>query len=120
MATLTRPQLVLKSLQSDGQYATHKTQEVTKTATMTYGTLLKADLTEATATDLASGTYDIGFIIDDASIDEAATGAVVTVSCVSRPEWLIFRGSELKLGSTALTAPQIVLFEAGSNPIEVQ
>lgn len=118
MATLSRPQLVLRAIAE--AWATHKSVEVTKTATMSFGTILKADGTEATATELAEATYDVGFIIDDAAIAEVATGDTFLARCVSRPEWVSFSGAELKLGATALSAGEIVLFEAGSNPIKVQ
>lgn len=122
MATLSRPQLVLKSLQEDRQDLTHETIQVTKTATMSFGTLLKADRTEATATELAELTYDIGYIIDDYQLLDTTVevGTELTVSAVRHPEWISFRGEYLKLGATALDAGELALFVAGSKPAEIQ
>lgn len=122
MATLSRPQLVLKSLQEDRQDLTHETIQVTKTDTMSFGTLLKADRTEATATELAEVTYDIGYIIDDYQLLDTtvAVGTELTVSAVRHPEWISFRGEYLKLGATALDAGELALFVAGSKPAEIQ
>ena len=122
MATLSRPQLVLKSLQEGRQDLTHETIQVTKTATMSFGTLLKADFTEATATELAELTYDIGYIIDDYQLLDTtvAVGDELTVSAVRHPEWISFRGEYLKLGATALDAGELALFVAGSKPAEIQ
>lgn len=118
MATLSRPQLVLRAIAE--AWATHTSLEVTKTATMSFGTILKADGTEATATELASGTYDVGYIIDDAYISEIAVGETYLARVVSRPEWTVLRGAELKLGATALDAGELALFVAGSKPVDVQ
>lgn len=112
MATITRPQLVLKSLQSDGQYMTHDTIQVTKTATMTYGTLLEADATESVTADITAGT--VAYVIDDLAIlsSEVATGDVLTVSAVHAKgmDWVIFKADELKLGSTALSGAELTTF----------
>ena len=121
MATLSRPQLVLKSIQEDGQDLTHTTLQVIKTATMTYGTLLVADFTEAVAADVTT-TYAVAYVIDDYRLldEDVATGDVLTVRAVSKPEFLILRSSLLKLGSTALTEAQVTAYVAGSNVIDVQ
>lgn len=118
MATLSRPQLVLRAIAE--AWATHSSLEVTKTATMSFGTILKADGTEATATELAEATYDVGFIIDDAAIAEVDTGDTFLARVVKNPEWIVFRGDELKLGATALDASELALFVAGSKPVDVQ
>ncbi|CAH9011705.1 putative head stabilization/decoration protein [Vibrio phage 424E50-1] len=118
MATLSRPQLVLRAIAE--AWATHTSLEVTKTATMSFGTLLKADGTEATAAELVDGAYDVGFIIDDAKIADVADGSTLLARCVSRPEWTVLRGEELKLGATALSAAELALFVAGSMPVDVQ
>lgn len=122
MATLSRPQLVLKSIQEDGQDLTHTTLQVTKTATMTYGTILKADFTEASATELASATFDAPYVIDDYRLldEDVKTGDKLTVRAVSGPQFLILRSSLLKLGSTALDTAEVALYVAGSNVIDVQ
>ncbi len=123
MATFLRPQLVLKSLQADGkQDLTHETLQVTKTATMSFGTLLKADFTEAAATELATATWDVAYVIDDYQLLDTtiATGDVLTVSAIRRPEWLSLRGDQLKLGATALSAGELTLYIAGAKPAEVQ
>ncbi|CAH9011811.1 putative head decoration protein [Vibrio phage 501E54-1] len=118
MATLSRPQLVLRAIAE--AWATHTSVSVTKTATMSFGTILKADGTEATAAELAGGAYDVGFIIDDAKIADVEVGDTFLARCVSRPEWTVLRGVELKLGATALDAGELALFVAGSKPVDVQ
>lgn len=118
MATLSRPQLVLKSIAD--AWATHDTLQITKTAAHVNGTILKADEGLATATELAGGTYDVGFIIDDLSVNEAEVGDVMTVRVLKRPEWTVLRGSELRLSATVLTDAQVLLFKAGSKPVDVQ
>lgn len=122
MTTLSRPQLVLKSLQEDGQDLTHTTLQVIKTATMTYGTILKADFTEATATELAEGTWDAPYVIDDYRLldTDVAVGDELTIRAVSQPEFLILRESQLKLGATVLSAPELVLYKAGAKPVDTQ
>ena len=109
MATIKRPQLVLQSLQYDGNYMTHESITVRKTNTMTYGTLLKANKTEASSGDLGA---DVVYVIDDHNIDMAATGSDVLVTAVAGKglDWVVFRKEELKLGSTALTSGQITTF----------
>ncbi|AUR89047.1 hypothetical protein NVP1121O_019 [Vibrio phage 1.121.O._10N.286.46.C4] len=116
MPTISRDQLVLHRGLA-GEEITFTTLQLTKTATMSYGTLLQADQTEATATELAAGTYDIGFIIDDVAFEAVADGQTMAVRCVRRPDLVITRASMLKLGATVLTAPQVALFEAGSNAV---
>lgn len=108
MTTLTRPQLVLQSLQSDGTFMTHTTLEVEKTATMTYGTLLEADGTESTDTTLTAGT--VTYVIDDHCIDEVDTGTTTSVSVVSGLDWVTFREELLNIGGTALTTAQLTTF----------
>lgn len=109
MATLKRPQLVLQSLQYDGNYMTHESITVRKTNTMTYGTLLKANKQEAGAADLAAA---IEYVIDDHNIDTVASGTDILVTAVAGKglDWVVFRKEELKLGSTALTSGQITTF----------
>lgn len=122
MATLSRPQLVLKTLQEDGQDLTHTTLQVTTTATMTYGTILKADFTEASATELAEATFDAPYVIDDYRLlDETVTvGDVLTIRALSQPQFCILRESQLKLGSTVLSAGELALYIAGAKPVDTQ
>lgn len=116
MPTISRDQLVVhRGLQ--GEEITFTTLQLTKTATMSYGTLLQADKTECTATELAAGTYDVGFIIDDVAFEDVAIGETMAVRCVRRPDLVIVRASLLKLGATALSAAQVTLFETGSNAV---
>lgn len=110
MATLKREQVVANFQQyagTDTYDLTHETLQVTKTATMTHGTLLVAAGTEAINTDLAS---NVVYVIDDPKIDFAATGDEVTVSVVSNLDAVKFYGSALKLGSTPLSAGELTTF----------
>lgn len=109
MTALKREQIVATGLagQGAGDEMTHATVEVTKTATMTNGTLLKADGTEAIAADLAA---DVAYVIDDPKVDFAAAGDVVTVRACSALDWVKFYGANLKLGSTALSAGELTTF----------
>lgn len=122
MATLSRPQLVLDTLQHDGQDLTHTTLQVVKTDTMTYGTILKADFTEATATELAEGTWDAPYVVDDYRLldTDVVTGDELTIRALSQPQFTVLRESQLKLGSTALDAGELALYKAGANPIDTQ
>ena len=122
MTTLTRPQLVLNTIQYDGQGLTHTTLQVTKTATMTYGTILKADFTEATATELAEVTWDAPYVIDDYRLldETVATNDELTIRALSQPQFTVLRESQLKLGATVLSAGELVLYKAGANPIDTQ
>jgi len=122
MATLTRPQLVLDTIQHDGQDLTHTTLQVVKTATMTYGTILKADGTEATATDLAELTWDAPYVIDDYRLLDStvATNDELTIRALSQPQFTVLRESQLKLGGTALDAGELALYKAGAKPIDTQ
>ena len=112
MATLSRNQVVLRALQGEGtgDAMINTTLQVTKTATMTNGTLLKADFTEAAAADLVAETYDVAYVIDDHLINGVATSDEATIRAVVELDWVIFRAEELKLGSTPLTAAQLTLF----------
>ena len=116
MATLCRDQIVLSMLKSEGSgfNAAATTLTVTKTATMSQGTLLKADGTEATATELVKATYDIGFVLVDDKIDETEVGEQLVATTIDRLDFCIFRGALLKLGATALSAAQLTLLVAGS------
>ncbi len=109
MATLSRNQVVLRALQGEGtgDAMINTTLQVTKTATMTNGTLLKADFTEAVEADLASA---VAYVIDDHLIDAVATGDEATIRAVVELDWVIFRAEELKLGSTALSEAQLTTF----------
>ncbi len=109
MATLSRNQVVLRALQGEGtgDAMINTTLQVTKTATMTNGTLLKADFTEAVEADLASA---VAYVIDDHLIDAVATGDEATIRAVAELDWVIFRAEELKLGSTPLTGTQLTTF----------
>ncbi|BAV80914.1 hypothetical protein [Vibrio phage RYC] len=120
MTILTRPQLVLKSLQADGQDMTHMSVEITKTATMSYGSLLKADAEEATAAELADGAWDVSYIIDDLKVEDLEVGDTMLARCVSQPQFLILRGELIKLGDTPLDAGELALYVAGAKPVEIQ
>lgn len=76
MATLVRNQVVLDKLSADrtGDDMTHRTESVTKTATMTNGSCLIGD-TEAAILNVAT----VDGVIDDIRIDDAAVGDVVLV-----------------------------------------
>lgn len=122
MATLSRPQLVLKSMQEDGQDLTHTTLQVTYTGDEAYGTLLKADGTVATATELAEATWDVAYVIDDYRIldQDIEVGDVLTLRVVKAPQFLILRSSLLKLSGVALSDAEVLLYVAGSKVIDVQ
>lgn len=109
MPTHTRPQVVATYLESAGVDSDmiFTSLEVTKTATMTHGTILKADATEAIAADLPAAAV---YVIDDLLIDQAETGDVVTVRAVEALDWVKFYGANLKLGSTALSAGELTSF----------
>lgn len=110
MATLSRNQVVLRALQGEGMgdAMINTTLQVTKTATMTNGTLLKADFTEAADADITAG--DVVYVIDDYLIDAVATGDEATIRAVVELDWVIFRAEELKVGSTPLTEAQLTAF----------
>lgn len=110
MATLSRNQVVLRALQGEGtgDAMINTTLQVTKTATMTHGTLLKADFTEAADADITAG--DVVYVIDDFLIDAVATGDEATIRAVVELDWVIFRAEELKVGSTQLTEAQLTAF----------
>lgn len=110
MATLSRNQVVLRALQGEGtgDAMINTTLQVTKTATMTHGTLLKADFTEAADADITAG--DVVYVIDDFLIDAVATGDEATVRAVVELDWVIFRAEELKVGSTPLSEAQLTAF----------
>ncbi len=110
MATLSRNQVVLRALQGEGtgDAMINTTLQVTKTATMTNGTLLKADFTEAADADITAG--DVVYVIDDYLIDAVSTGDEATIRAVVELDWVIFRAEELKVGSTALSAAQLTAF----------
>lgn len=109
MAIYTREQVVIDSLQGASQTMTHETIQVTKTATMTNGTLLVAARTEAVDGDIAAA---IAYVIDDVAITntDIATNDVLTVSAVSGLDWVKFNSNALKIGSTPLTGAQITAF----------
>lgn len=110
MATLTRPQVVLRALQGEGtgDAMINTSLTLTKTATMTHGTLLLADGTEAADLDITNG--DVVYVIDDLLVDELAVGEQDLVRVVEQLDWVIFRPEELRVGSTPLTAPQLTAF----------
>jgi hypothetical protein len=110
MATLSRNQVVLRALQGEGtgDAMINTTLQVTKTATMTHGTLLKADFTEAADADITAG--DVVYVIDDFLIDAVATGDEATVRAVVELDWVIFRAEELKVGNTPLSEAQLTAF----------
>ena len=109
MATYTREQVVIDSLQGASQTMTHETIQVTKTATMSNGTMILADRTEAAGGDLAA---NIVYVIDDVAITntDITTNDVLTVSAVSGLDWVKFNSNALKIGSTALTSGQVTTF----------
>lgn len=82
MATSERKQAVLANVgtQVSGNAYTHESVEVTKTSTMTNGSLLLATNLEAAVEDAATVTG----IIDYPQIDLAETGDVVLVSVAKR------------------------------------
>lgn len=109
MATLNREQIVANSLagQGTGDDMTHITLAVVKTATMSNGTLLKNDGTEAVAGDLAS---DVVFVIDDPKVQFITTGSTDGVRVVRALDWVKFYGGSLKLGATALSSGELTTF----------
>ncbi len=110
MATLTREQVVANWLEGAGVTSdmVFDTLQVTKTATMTHGTLLVAAGTEAVALDITNG--DVAYVIDDLLIKEVATGDEFTARVVRGLDWVKFYGDNLKLGSTALDAGELTAF----------
>ena len=116
MATISRPQLVVHNA-LNGTEITHTTLQLTRTATMVQGTLLKADQAEASATELAALTYDVGFVIDDQDFEDVVVGQTYHVRCVRRPDLVIMVGALIKLGSTPVDAGELALFQSGSNAV---
>lgn len=110
MAELKRPQVVANFLEGAGVGSdmVFTTLQVTKTATMTHGTLLVAAGTEAVDADITAG--DVVYVIDDLLIDDVATGDVATVRAVAELDWVKFYADNLKVGSTALTGAQLTAF----------
>jgi hypothetical protein len=109
MATLNREQIVANALegQGAGDDMTHTTLEVVKTATMSNGTLLLADGTEAVAGDLAA---NIVYVIDDPKVEFIPDGDTDGVRVVEALDWVKFYGANLKLGATALSAGELTTF----------
>lgn len=110
MATLNREQVVANWLEGAGVTSdmVWTTIQVTKTATMTHGTLLKADFTEAADLDITNG--DVAYVIDDLLIKEVATGDEYTARAVQELDWVKFYADNLKVGSTALSGAQLTAF----------
>lgn len=109
MTTYTREQIVIDSLQRESQTMTHDTIQVTKTATMSNGTLLLADRTEAADGDIPA---NVVYVIDDAAITNTSieTGEELTLSAVSGLDWVKFNSNALKIGATALSGSQLTAF----------
>ena len=78
----TRTQVVLDKFtgETTTNALTHKDAEITMTATMKHGSLLKADLTEAAKAEAA----DVVFIVDEPTISATPSGDAVFVSVVDR------------------------------------
>lgn len=110
MATLTREQVVANWVEGAGVTTdfVYNTLQVTKTATMTHGTLLLADGTEAADLDITNG--DVAYVIDDLLIKEVATGDEFTARVVEELDLVKFYGANLKVGSTALSGAQLTAF----------
>lgn len=110
MAELKRPQVVANWLEGAGVTSdmVFTTLQVTKTATMTHGTLLVAAGTEAADADITAG--DVAYVIDDLLIDDVATGDEATVRAVAELDWVKFYADNLKVGSTALSGAQLTAF----------
>lgn len=109
MATLDREQIVANALagQGAGDDMTHTTLEVVKTATMSNGTLLLADGTEAVTGDIPA---NIVYVIDDPKVQFITTGDTDGVRVVEALDWVKFYGANLKLGATALAAGELTAF----------
>ncbi len=107
---ISRPQVVANFLQSAGVDSDMiwDSLEVTKTATMSHGTLLKADGTEAADADITAG--DAVYVIDDLLIADVATGDEYTARVVKALDRVKFYGANLKVGATALTTAQLTAF----------
>ena len=99
MATLTREQVVANWVEGAGVTTdfVYNTLQVTKTATMTHGTLLLADGTEAADLDITNG--DVAYVIDE-----------YTARVVEELDLVKFYGANLKVGSTALSGAQLTAF----------
>jgi hypothetical protein len=78
----TRKQVVLDQFKGESttNAMTHKDAEVTVTATMKHGSLLKSDLTEAAKADAA----DVVFIINEPTITDTPSGEFKFLSVVDR------------------------------------
>lgn len=110
MATLTQEQIVANWVEGAGVTTdmAFDTIQVTKTATMTNGTLLEADFTESVDADITAGT--VAYVIDDLLIKEVATGDAYTVRAVSNLDFVKFYADNIKVGSTPLTTAQLATF----------
>jgi hypothetical protein len=105
MPTFSNPQIVFNKLESEIGGMTHETLTVTKTATMTNGSLLIADGTEAAAAAAAT----VAFVIDDRQVDELATGdsfevSVAKFGCVFNSGELTFSDVAFDPATHTLTA----------------
>lgn len=106
MPTFNDKKVVLNSVEAIKAGFTHTEIEVTKTATMQFGSMLVADGTEAAILDAANVVY----VIDDPRVDSLEVGDTLKVSVVTR-------GCELSSGSLffsdgALTTETLTALEA--------
>lgn len=110
MPTISRPTVVENFLQSASVDSDMiwDSLEVTKTATMSHGTLLLANGTEAADADITAG--NAVYVIDDLLIADAVVGDVYTTRVVKSLDWVKFKASTLKVGATALTPAQLTAF----------
>lgn len=103
MTTSNRYQVVLNKVVTDvsGSGYTHKTLNITKTATMKNGSLLIAAGTEAAI----AGAANVVFVIDSPEVDSLAVGATLAVSVAHRNVVLntgVLKFSDGTVANTAL------------------
>ncbi len=101
MSTQQRYDVTLGGLQTEfgGTAFTHESVVVTKTATMSHGSMLVAANTEAAIANVALVTG----VIDDPSIDLIATGSTALVSVARRG--CIFSTAGLKYSDAGAAVP---------------
>lgn len=110
MATLQKEQVVANWVDTAGVTTdlAFETLQVTKTATLTHGTLLLADGTEAAELDITNG--DVAFVVDDLLIKDVAVGEEYTARVVSGLDLVKFYAANIKIGATPLTSQQLTAF----------
>ncbi|QXN60156.1 hypothetical protein KUA24_89 [Vibrio phage HNL01] len=106
MPTFTDKKVVINAIEAIKAGFTHTQVEVTKTATMGFGSMLVAAGTEAAKADAAN----VVMVIDDPSIDAVATGDTAVVSVAVRG--CEFKAAALQFSDGALTNETLTKLEA--------